>query len=57
MKELEAKYNKEPQKYGSFMYYFYHADHRYCIDATQETSFMGRLVNHSRTRPNMKAKV
>ena len=28
----------------------------FSIDATKETKYLGRLVNHSRKRPNMKVK-
>ncbi|CRL05769.1 CLUMA_CG018797, isoform A [Clunio marinus] len=33
---------------GCYMYYFKHNDQQYCIDATEETGKLGRLVNHSR---------
>lgn len=39
------------------MYYFEHASRNFCVDATPETRFKGRLVNHSRINPNMQAKV
>ena len=39
------------------MYYFEHASRYFCVDATPETRFKGRLVNHSRINPNMQAKV
>ncbi|CAH0388815.1 unnamed protein product [Bemisia tabaci] len=33
---------------GSYMYYFVHSNKHYCIDATEETDRLGRLINHSR---------
>ncbi|CAH1129956.1 unnamed protein product [Ceutorhynchus assimilis] len=41
---------------GCYMYYFKHNGVQYCIDATQETGRLGRLVNHSRTNPNLVTK-
>ena len=32
-------------------------DKNYVVNATEETSRLGRLVNHSRTSPNVMAKV
>lgn len=37
---------------GCYMYYFEHAGKQYCVDATAETPYLGRLVNHSAKRPN-----
>lgn len=42
---------------GCYMYYFNHKDKNYCVDATAESEFYGRLVNHSRRRPNCVVKV
>ncbi|XP_017478164.1 PREDICTED: histone-lysine N-methyltransferase pr-set7-like [Rhagoletis zephyria] len=33
---------------GCYMYYFKHKNQQYCIDATEDTGKLGRLVNHSR---------
>ncbi|XP_066255830.1 histone-lysine N-methyltransferase Set8-like isoform X1 [Euwallacea similis] len=41
---------------GCYMYYFKHNGTQYCIDATEETGRFGRLVNHSRTNPNLVTK-
>ena len=42
---------------GCYMYYFNHRGAKYCIDATQETEDMGRLINHSRIKFNMKSRI
>lgn len=42
---------------GCYMYYFEYQSKRFCVDATAETGRLGRLVNHSRRRPNCKTKV
>ncbi|KAA0196606.1 Histone-lysine N-methyltransferase, partial [Fasciolopsis buskii] len=55
-KEREAEYKKDPA-IGSFMFYFVHSGQKYCVDATKETSRMGRLINHSRLHPNCCVKV
>jgi histone-lysine N-methyltransferase SETD8 len=39
------------------MFYFKKNEKRYCIDATQESPRLGRLLNHSRRRANLEAKV
>ncbi|VDN44137.1 unnamed protein product, partial [Dibothriocephalus latus] len=31
--------------------------HRYCVDATEESPRLGRLINHSRLHPNCYVKV
>ncbi|XP_037633682.1 lysine methyltransferase 5Ab [Sebastes umbrosus] len=43
----EAKYALDPQK-GCYMYYFQYQTKTYCVDATEETSRLGRLINHSK---------
>ncbi|CAL4163247.1 unnamed protein product [Meganyctiphanes norvegica] len=45
--EREQKYSKDASL-GSYCFYFKHKNHKLCIDATQESPYMGRLVNHSR---------
>ncbi|KAJ8957938.1 hypothetical protein NQ318_001936 [Aromia moschata] len=49
---IEAKRREEQyaqdQNAGCYMYYFKYNGQQYCIDATAETSRLGRLVNHSR---------
>ncbi|XP_044051655.1 lysine methyltransferase 5Ab [Siniperca chuatsi] len=44
----EAEYAKDPQT-GCYMYYFQYQAKTYCVDATKETSRLGRLINHSKT--------
>lgn len=39
------------------MYYFKHEGRDYCLDATKPTGRLGRLINHSRKRPNCKPQV
>lgn len=43
----EATYSQDLTT-GCYMYYFKHKNMQYCIDATAESSRLGRLVNHSR---------
>merc|ERR1711874_210682 len=52
----EAKYGMDVNK-GCYMYYFEHKGKQYCVDATDETGRLGRLVNHSRKYTNMITKV
>ncbi|XP_028270372.1 lysine methyltransferase 5Ab isoform X2 [Parambassis ranga] len=47
-KMREAQYAQDPQT-GCYMYYFQYQSKTYCVDATKETSRLGRLVNHSKT--------
>lgn len=37
-----------------YLFFFQLKDRRYCLDATEETNTMGRLLNHSRKHPNVK---
>ncbi|XP_050314886.1 N-lysine methyltransferase KMT5A-A-like [Anthonomus grandis grandis] len=46
----------EDETTGCYMYYFKYNDQTFCIDATQETGKLGRLVNHSRTSSNLYTK-
>ncbi|XP_025410832.1 histone-lysine N-methyltransferase PR-Set7 isoform X2 [Sipha flava] len=43
----ESIYSKDTST-GCYMYYFKYGSIHYCIDATTESSRLGRLVNHSR---------
>ncbi|KAI6240902.1 [Histone H4]-lysine(20) N-methyltransferase [Aphelenchoides fujianensis] len=52
----EVAYAQDP-KIGCYMYFFEYQNKRYCVDATAETQFKGRLVNHSLLNPNLKSKV
>ena len=55
-KHRETQYSLDTSK-GCYMYYFKYKDKQYCIDATQETGRLGRLVNHSCKAPNCVPKV
>ncbi|ESO01447.1 hypothetical protein HELRODRAFT_82119, partial [Helobdella robusta] len=55
-REREGKYNHS-SAVGCYMYYFKYKNKNYCIDATAETGRLGRLVNHSRLKPNCSTKV
>ncbi|PAV58382.1 hypothetical protein WR25_23926 [Diploscapter pachys] len=55
-KELEEEYSQDAS-IGSYMYFFKHHSRRWCVDATSETVYKGRLINHSALRPNLKTKV
>ncbi|XP_070712185.1 N-lysine methyltransferase KMT5A-like [Pempheris klunzingeri] len=44
----EAEYAQDPQT-GCYMYYFQYQSKTYCVDATRETSRLGRLINHSKS--------
>ena len=51
--ELFKKYGEEK---GSYLYYFGCDNKEWCIDATCEnTGGLGRLINHSRRNPNVRA--
>lgn len=42
---------------GSYMFYFNWSNKCYCLDATEPTRRLGRLVNHSRKKPNCKMEI
>ncbi|XP_053135244.1 N-lysine methyltransferase KMT5A [Hemicordylus capensis] len=46
-KKREAVYAQDPST-GCYMYYFQYLSKTYCVDATKETSRLGRLINHSK---------
>ncbi|KAK4306269.1 hypothetical protein Pmani_021891 [Petrolisthes manimaculis] len=46
-KDREKRYALDASK-GCYNYYFTHQNQQYCIDATEESGYVGRLVNHSR---------
>ncbi|XP_063610361.1 N-lysine methyltransferase KMT5A-A-like [Penaeus indicus] len=46
-KEREKIYAQDASK-GCYNYYFTFQNQQYCIDATEESGYLGRLVNHSR---------
>lgn len=51
----ESKYYEDPET-GSYMYWFDYKGKKYCIDATAESPFYGRLLNHSCKVPNCATK-
>ncbi|GMR40219.1 hypothetical protein PMAYCL1PPCAC_10414, partial [Pristionchus mayeri] len=55
-KVREEEYGRD-HSIGSYMYFFKHRNKHWCVDATKESPYKGRLVNHSALRPNMKTKV
>ena len=48
-KEREKLYCKD-KNIGSFMFHFRFNDRRLCIDATAESRYLGRIVNHSTSK-------
>ncbi|XP_034152478.1 lysine methyltransferase 5Ab isoform X2 [Esox lucius] len=46
-KKREALYAQDPGT-GCYMYYFQYLSKTYCVDATKETTRLGRLLNHSK---------
>jgi len=55
-RKRELDYQKDPSK-GSYMFYFTKDNQTYCIDATEESGRLGRLINHSKKKPNLKPRV
>ncbi|KAM8962210.1 N-lysine methyltransferase KMT5A [Pelodytes ibericus] len=47
-KRREALYALDSST-GCYMYYFQYLNKTYCVDATKESTRLGRLVNHSKT--------
>lgn len=43
----EAQYSRDPST-GCYMYYFQYQTKTYCVDATKESTRLGRLINHSK---------
>ena len=37
-----------PDSVGCYLYYFKYQEKTFCIDATEESVYLGRLLNHSR---------
>lgn len=54
-KAKEGMYSHDPSK-GCYSYYFNHGGRPWCIDATEDSKYMGRLLNHSRKTPNLVTK-
>ena len=55
-KKREEMYGKDPS-IGCYMYFFEHKSKSYCVDATAETSRLGRLLNHSKLGGNCHTKL
>lgn len=47
----------EQTEKGSYMFYFNWSNKCYCLDATEPSKRLGRLVNHSRKKPNCKMEI
>lgn len=54
-KAKEERYSHDASK-GCYSYYFVHGGRQWCIDGTEESKYMGRLVNHSRKIQNLVTK-
>ena len=52
---MEKEHDRDQS--GSYLYFFWYRSDEYCIDATSESSKMGRLINHSRLKANLEPKV
>ena len=46
------KYNT--RNVGSYIFEFKHQEKKFAIDATKENNTYGRLINHSKRKPNVK---
>lgn len=54
----KARWNQLPlEKKGSYLFFFEHAGEKLCVDATEHSRYKGRLLNHSRTHPNVYPKL
>ncbi|CAG0915622.1 unnamed protein product [Notodromas monacha] len=53
--QREAQYARDKNA-GCYMYYFEHQNRQYCVDATQESGRLGRLINHSKSQANLSTK-
>lgn len=54
--ERERAYAENPE-FGCYSYFFQYQNKKYCVDATKETTRLGRLLNHSKTNRNVCTKV
>jgi|UniRef100_A0AC35F785 histone-lysine N-methyltransferase SETD8 len=52
----ENQYALDPT-IGSYMYFFIWKGRHYCVDATKDSPFKGRLINHSYLNPNLRTHV
>lgn len=55
--EREKFYENHPENYGCFMFYIKHVTGTLCIDATEESAQLGRLINHSKLNPNLRVQI
>ena len=55
-KKREQAYNKDAN-IGCYMYFFEYKSVRWCIDATAESTRLGRLLNHSKLDGNCQTKL
>ncbi|CAF0808135.1 unnamed protein product [Rotaria sordida] len=55
-KQREILYGRN-HDIGCYMYYFKWGEKLFCVDATEETNRLGRLINHSRKNSNCQPKV
>jgi [histone H4]-lysine20 N-methyltransferase SETD8 len=55
-KQREAEYAKDTN-IGCYMYFFQYKSKTWCVDATAETSRLGRLFNHSKLGGNCVTKI
>lgn len=53
-KRVEEQYSHD-ESIGCYMFFFSYNSEKWCVDATEETIYKGRLVSHSRRSPNLKA--
>lgn len=52
----EKAYSEDPA-IGSYIYFINFKEKKYCIDATKESGRYGRLLNHSKLKPNCKTRL
>ena len=60
VKKKKEIYNKQPKKYGSFVFKGTYQHRPFWIDATSEKRWgetKGRLINHSKLHPNLKPEI
>ena len=53
LSKLEGNRRMKMEAKGNYMFFFQHNNESFCIDATQESSRLGRLINHSRKNANL----
>ena len=54
-RSMEEEHEKNQS--GSFLFFFWYKSNEFCIDATSESSKMGRFINHSKKNANVAPKV